>query len=222
MVRIVDIVLITHFQYPLGYLPSLCRILNEDSIWFHESDPAKKNPTLELIHSVLHNTKKLEKLEKQFQCETRPVKQIYKIRIMTKVMTYTPGQGFGDLALVNSQPRAASIKATSDSDFAVLSKKDFNTIIGEEVKKDLESKTMVLKNIPAFNHLTKTTLKKMTFYMDERRFFRGSYLFKEGENIKGLYLIKDGEFEVSKKFKKTLNEKYSGQAFPIKVKRDIK
>lgn len=141
---------------------------------------------------------------------------------MTKVHAYSPGQGFGELALTNSKPRAASILATVDTDLAALSKKDFESIIGEAIKKDLESKTMVLRNIPAFTHLTKNSLKKLTFYMDEHTLHKGTFLFKEGENIKGLYLVKEGDFEVSKKFKRQLDEKYKGQTFAPQVNRSIK
>ena len=78
---------------------------------------------------------------------------------MTQVDSFKEGRGFGELALMNSKPRAASIKALEDWDFATLSKKDYDNIIGEAMKRDFESKTTVLINIPAFNHLTRNTLK---------------------------------------------------------------
>jgi CRP-like cAMP-binding protein len=81
---------------------------------------------------------------------------------------------------------------------------------------------MVLKNIPGFTHLTKKTLERLTFFMSEIKMIKESYLFKEGEPIKGLYLIKDGQYEISKKFKKQLNQKYNGKAFPVEMKKDIK
>jgi len=80
---------------------------------------------------------------------------------------------------------------------------------------------MVFKNIPAFAHLTKKTLEKLTFYMIETKMTKDSYLFREGDKIKGLYLVQEGEFEVSRKFKKTLDQKYNNQAFPVQVKRDV-
>jgi hypothetical protein len=38
----------------------------------------------------------------------------------------------------NAKPRAASILATSKSDFAVISKKDFESIMLESVKEDFD------------------------------------------------------------------------------------
>lgn len=84
------------------------------------------------------NEEKIEKLFKQFEGEISPQKEEYTINVMTKVHSYKTGEGFGELSLTNSKPRAASILATQDSQFACLSKKDFENIIGEEVKKDFE------------------------------------------------------------------------------------
>ena len=100
--------------------------------------------------------------------------------------------------------------------------KDFENIIGEAVKKDFESKTTVLINIPAFKHLTRKTLEKLTFYMKEIKLCKDSILFKEGDQTDGLYLIKDGEFEITKRYKRSLKEKHKTQAFPIKIKKEIR
>jgi len=188
----------------------------------HEADPEKQNYLLEHIHKIQGNEEKLEKLLKQFEGEVAPCKEEYTIKIMTKVHNYKPGEGFGELALTNSKPRAASILATQDSHFACLSKKDFENIIGEAVKKDFENKTSVLRNIPAFTHLTKNSLKKLTFYMSEHSINKGTCLFREGEQINGLFLIKKGDFEISQKYRRELDEKYKGQAFPIQIRRNIK
>lgn len=40
------------------------------------------------------------------------------------------GKSFGDLALLGSKPRMASIRCLEDTHFAVLSKSNFNLVIG--------------------------------------------------------------------------------------------
>ncbi|CAI2381025.1 unnamed protein product [Moneuplotes crassus] len=197
-------------------------IINKDDIYLHETDPEKQNPLLEHIHKILNNEKKMDALLKKSEEEILSQREKYVIKTMTKVHNYVPGEGFGELALTNSKPRAASILATEDSQFAVLSKRDFEIIIGEAVKKDFDKKTTVLRNIPAFTHLTRNSLKKLTFYMSEHSISKDCFLFKENEEIQGLYLIKSGDFEISQKFRKELKEKYTGHAFPVKVKRNIK
>lgn len=58
--------------------------------------------------------------------------------------------------------------------------------------------------------------------MNEHIINKGTYLFKEGEQIKGLFLIKTGDFEISQKYRRQLEEKYDNQTFPIQIRRDIK
>ena len=58
--------------------------------------------------------------------------------------------------------------------------------------------------------------------MKEQSFNKGTVLFHEGDPITGLHLIKTGEFELSKKYSKRLNEKYKEHAFPKLIKKDIK
>lgn len=103
-------------------------------ILYRDPDPDKRNPVLEMIGKAMNSQRRLDKLEKIFENESRAPREPWKIKLMTKVHFYTPGQGFGELALSNKKPRAASIFATEDTDFAVLSKKDFDSIISEAVK----------------------------------------------------------------------------------------
>jgi CRP-like cAMP-binding protein len=49
--------------------------------------------------------------------------------VLTDVRTLNTGASFGELALIDNKPRAATIKCKSDSYFAVLEKKDFNVIL---------------------------------------------------------------------------------------------
>lgn len=47
----------------------------------------------------------------------------------------TNGSSFGELALIESKPRMATIRCLKDCDFIILSKDDYNRIIGTLVKK---------------------------------------------------------------------------------------
>ena len=81
---------------------------------FRPLDPAKRIQELEAIEKILQNPKKLEKLEQQYEYETNQPEVEYKIIVMTQVDSFKEGRGFGELALMNSKPRAASIKALED------------------------------------------------------------------------------------------------------------
>jgi CRP-like cAMP-binding protein len=43
-----------------------------------------------------------------------------------ELATLGAGKSFGDLALIGSKPRMASIRCVEDTHFAVLSKQDYN------------------------------------------------------------------------------------------------
>ena len=58
------------------------------------------------------------------------------------------GESFGELALISSNPRAATIKCSSDTQLASISKSEYQEIIGKLDKKMLEKKILMMKNIP--------------------------------------------------------------------------
>jgi CRP-like cAMP-binding protein len=61
------------------------------------------------------------------------------------------GVSFGELALIESKPRMASIRCLMDTHFAILNKKDFNKVLGTIEKKLYLDKVSFLKNLPFFN-----------------------------------------------------------------------
>ena len=49
--------------------------------------------------------------------------------VLTEVRTLGIGTSFGELALLDNKPRAATIKCKENCDFAILDKKHFNNIL---------------------------------------------------------------------------------------------
>lgn len=58
------------------------------------------------------------------------------IPTLTTVLTLGDGAAFGELALENNAPRAASILCTEDTHFAVLEKTDYQRILAKIVKEE--------------------------------------------------------------------------------------
>jgi CRP-like cAMP-binding protein len=90
------------------------------------------------------------------------------------------GSSFGELALLEQKPRAASIRCLKVCHFMVLTKKSYNNVIGKIEKKQLYEKINFLKNIPVFHSLTRTSLGKMTMSFFTKQCIKDSYLYKEG------------------------------------------
>lgn len=55
-------------------------------------------------------------------------------KVPTEVKVMTAGSSFGELALINSAPRAAAIKCKEDSEFAVLDKIPFKNILSKYLR----------------------------------------------------------------------------------------
>ena len=80
-----------------------------------------------------------------------------------EINTLIGGKSFGDLALIGSKPRMASIRTIEDTHFAVLSRDDFERSLGQIERKKLNEKISFLRSLPFFQLLTKTSLSKLTY-----------------------------------------------------------
>ena len=92
---------------------------------------------------------------------------------MTKVHSYKFGGSFGELALRNDKPRAATIIATADSHFATLSRADFNRCIARFDQRKLANLLDYLYSLPFFQHWSKSKLKKLVPSFNKVHAIRG-------------------------------------------------
>lgn len=109
------------------------------------------------------------------------------------------GNSFGELALISERPRSATIEVRERSSFFVLNKADFTVILGDIAEKRLNSLIKFLQNVTLFQSRSKSSLVKLAYYFQPRRYKRGQVIYKEHDQVDGIYLIKDGEITVTKK-----------------------
>ena len=62
------------------------------------------------------------------------MKEIYFETTVDIVKTYKSGDSFGELALLDNKPRAASIRCIENCHFAVLEKSNFQEILSMKTK----------------------------------------------------------------------------------------
>ena len=62
-----------------------------------------------------------------------------------EVLTLNSGQSFGELALLQDKPRAASIVAETDCHFALLGRRDYERILEKIERKETEAKVQFFK-----------------------------------------------------------------------------
>lgn len=116
-----------------------------------------------------------------------------------KVYNYTRGGSFGELALMYSTPRAATIISTTKVTLWALDRVTFKTIlleISSRTRKDYES---FLRQVPILHTLTDRERAKLADVLQSREFAPGEAVVKQGEEGREFYLVEEGEATVYKK-----------------------
>lgn len=109
------------------------------------------------------------------------------------------GDSFGELALLNSKPRLATIKTVTPCTFAILNKDEYTSILGALEKEKIETKLRQLDSIPFFTEYSKNFKNRLLFAVEILEFHKGQIAFKEGSTDRNLFFVINGEFEITKK-----------------------
>mmetsp|Transcript_18003 Transcript_18003/g.58771 ORF Transcript_18003/g.58771 Transcript_18003/m.58771 type:complete len:960 (-) Transcript_18003:2139-5018(-) len=110
-----------------------------------------------------------------------------------------PGAYFGERALLNDEPRAATVIALgSDVECACLDRKSFDSVLGPLQELLVQSIRMgSLRAVPLLSGLTNAEREKVVKEMSVERFKEGEKIISQGEQGDKFYLIEDGQVEVS-------------------------
>ena len=83
---------------------------------------------------------------------------------MKHEITLNDGSCFGEQALINNAPRAATIKCMEKCYFGVLTKAAYQKSIGKILRKQMETQITFLRQCPEFHHWSRTSLFKLFYY----------------------------------------------------------
>ncbi|KAJ8323712.1 Rap guanine nucleotide exchange factor-like 1 [Batrachochytrium dendrobatidis] len=108
------------------------------------------------------------------------------------VATLGAGSGFGDLALVNDKPRAATILTLSYSELVSVEKTDYNRIIKFIHEKEMKEKIYFLRKVPAFSEWTTSQLRQIGQLIIWRKYAPGTVIHAQGEKFTEFHTIKSG------------------------------
>lgn len=78
-----------------------------------------------------------------------------------------PGKSFGELALIHSKPRMATIHCIVGTHFATLGKFDYNSSLLKIEKKRINKIVEFMKQIPCFKNWTKNSVSKFSYYLQK-------------------------------------------------------
>ena len=119
--------------------------------------------------------------------------------IMEKeVKFYSPGEYFGELGLIKTQSRSATIRSNTLSLLAVLSKADFKKILSAYSEIKMNTILEFLLKIPIFSCIPMNDLEKLSYFFTETKLTKNQVLFKEHSSAEKVYFIQQGEFKLTK------------------------
>jgi len=105
---------------------------------------------------------------------------------------------FGELALMYSAPRSASIIAQSDGHLWALHRLAFRQVLAQSQDTRQELKKSLVK-IPAFRKLDSHGINQIAAAMDETSFGRGENIIEQGKACSTFYVVAAGQCELVKR-----------------------
>lgn len=128
------------------------------------------------------------------------------------------GESFGELAMLYSAPRAATVQAKTAAEVWVIDRSHFKDVLMREVVPErLQEYVDLLARIPLFAPLLQQEREAIAPTLVERSFKKGENIMTEGESGVCMYILVDGEVSVSsRKSKKVTVHKAKTKALDQK------
>ena len=103
------------------------------------------------------------------------------------------GDGFGDLALLNDKPRAATIMTTEPSELARIEKEDYNRILKFLYEREMKERYVFLKRVKQFEAWSDDSLKMIAGLYQTRHCKVNEIIIKESEQATHLFIVFAGK-----------------------------
>jgi cAMP-dependent protein kinase regulator len=107
------------------------------------------------------------------------------------------GKSFGELSLLYTSPRAASVIAEVHTSLYRVDQKTFRYIMQSQTLQTENDKKDLLKSVPFLKSLDPTDINKLIHTMVPRVFEPGEYLVRKGEVGDTFYVIQEGTVSVT-------------------------
>jgi CRP-like cAMP-binding protein len=110
-----------------------------------------------------------------------------------EVGTAGGGSSFGELALIYSSPRAATVVALERTSVFRVEREIFSSILQSQAEKSEDSKISILRKVIFLKDLTDSDLKKLAMAMTPMFFERGELLIRKGDVGEDFFILEEGE-----------------------------
>jgi CRP-like cAMP-binding protein len=150
---------------------------------------------------------------------TQQVRHQRKTKVVAEV---TPGNSFGELALMGMGQRTESAVLLDPSEFIEISVGDYSTHLKSSTGLTVEDKFNLLKKCAAFSSWDPYRLFRLSVFFEPLDVPTTKILFHEGSTAKGLYIVRSGEVAfVTKKKGPAGDEKPGKEASGSNRARDV-
>lgn len=110
----------------------------------------------------------------------------------TKVHTYTPGNSFGELAIMYNAPRAATCRAQTECKLWALDRVSFKVIVVAAAMQKRELYVGFLKQVPILESLTDMEIMTLADSLAEEKFNDEGVICRQGDAGDYFYIVKEG------------------------------
>lgn len=111
----------------------------------------------------------------------------------TFLKKYSPGEAFGELALLYNAPRAATIVADTESLLWSLDRGTFNHIVKDASHRRRERYENFLSQVKILESMDSYERSVLSDAFVEEKFKTGDYVIRKGEEGNKFYLIEEGQ-----------------------------
>ena len=134
---------------------------------------------------------------------------------LRQIDTIQSGGSFGELAIIENQPRNATIQTLRDTQFAKLNKEIFNMVLSEYENQQIVNEISYLMRVPLFRNMQLKDVRQEVFVKSQRMKFQyNETVYRQNDIVTSVYVIKSGEFALFKEIEIPLmavNRKHPNQ-----------
>ncbi|CAK85842.1 unnamed protein product (macronuclear) [Paramecium tetraurelia] len=116
---------------------------------------------------------------------------------LQKVSQMKSGDNFGEIALTKQVPRTATIVAAEDTNFAIVSREQFNILLSSYYEHLQQQNVMFLQRVPAFTEWNEQMLNQIYYHFTFEDYKMFDVIYKENQPSNKIYIVQNGEIEIS-------------------------